>query len=125
LQKFNVLNVVGFFGQKVKSQQQQNKKSEHKYRCQNRESNPEPLAPQSGGLPLGHRFNRTYIYNRLQSSYNCFNAMGQNINKHSHICGAHFFNKVFFRNILICTDNYDVALNTGVNLGNVTDVVKT
>jgi len=42
-------------GQKVKTQQQQNKqKIKHKNPCWSRESNPGPLAPKVDALPLHH-----------------------------------------------------------------------
>ena len=40
---------------KVKTQEQQYKKSKHKNPCQSRDLNPGPLAPQSDALPLDHR----------------------------------------------------------------------
>jgi len=43
----------------------------------------ENLAPQSGVLPHGHRQHNIFFEVKL---FNCFNAMGQNINKHRQVC---------------------------------------
>jgi len=46
-----------FFGQKEKTQQQQNKKIKHKNLCRSRELNPVGLAPKADALPLHRRVN--------------------------------------------------------------------
>jgi len=38
--------------------------------------------------------------------FNCFDAMGRNVNKQSRICGPHIFNKCIFCNILTCMNNH-------------------
>jgi len=48
------------FIQKMKTQQQRNKKIKHKNPCRSREVNPGHLAPKGGALPLHHRVNCEY-----------------------------------------------------------------
>jgi len=66
---------------------------EHKNPCQSLNSNPGPLATQSGGLPLDYRDNLTY---RLKSNY--FLVMGRSINtvNQAKISANIFFYKSFF-----------------------------
>ena len=54
------------FLQKMKTQQQQNKKIKHENPCQSRELNPGHLALKADALPLHHRGNCEY---RWSSSY--------------------------------------------------------
>jgi len=85
--------------QQQQQQQQQNRKSNIKILARNGNQIRDRWPPQLDALPLDHRVNWEY---RLLSSYlNCFNAMGQNVKKHSRICDS-----FFFCNILICMDNY-------------------
>jgi len=37
--------------------------------------------------------------------FNCFDAMGRNVNKQSQICGKHIFNKFIFCYIFTCMNN--------------------
>jgi len=46
-----------FFGKKLKTQQQQNKKTKHKNPCRSWGLNPGSLAPKADALPLHHRVN--------------------------------------------------------------------
>jgi len=72
LQHFLTNNVI--LDKKVKTQQQQ--QSKHTNPCQNRESSPEPLAPQSNAIPLDLRVNLTL---RLKSSYLTISVSGLQI----------------------------------------------
>jgi len=79
------------FGQKkVKTQQQQNKQSNIK-RLQEPGIEPGTSCTQSGCVT-------TAPPSQLRISivvkpFNCFDAMGQNVNKQSQICGPDIFNK--------------------------------
>jgi len=60
-----------FWTKKSKTTTTTIQKMHHKSPCQSRESNPVPLAPHLGPLPLDHdSIERT-----------CFKAMGRNVNK--------------------------------------------
>jgi len=52
----NIVTNNVLFGQKVKTQQQQNQKS-NKNPCQSQALNPGPLAPKADALPLHHQVN--------------------------------------------------------------------
>jgi len=56
----NVVTNNVFFVQKVKTQQQQNKKTKHKNPSRSRKLNPGPLASKADTLPLHRRVNRKY-----------------------------------------------------------------
>jgi len=79
------------FGQKVKTQQQQNK-TKH----QTLEPLPEP-GIETGTSCTQSRCDTTAPRSQLRVSivvkpFNCFDAMGRNVIKHSRICGPHIFN---------------------------------
>jgi len=92
LQTFVINNV--FLNKKVKTQQQQNKKIKHKKPL------PEP------GIEHGTSCNQsgcvtTAPPSQLRGSivvkpFNCFDAMGRNVNKQSQICGPDILKNILF-----------------------------
>jgi len=113
LQTFVTNNVV--LDKKVKTQQQQNKKS-------NIKPLPEPgiepgtTCTQSGCVTTAPPSQlRVSIVVKLT---NCFDAMDRNVNKQSQICGPDIFNKFIFSVIsFACMDNYiwQFLIYTGVD----------
>jgi len=87
----NVVTNNVFLNEKVKTQQQQNKKSNRSQKL-----NPAPLVPKADALPQSQL--RVSIVVKL---FNCFDAMGRNVNKQSRICGPHIINKFIFSVILL------------------------
>ena len=88
---------------KVKAQQQPNKKPNIKP-LPEPEIEPGTFQIQSGCVtcaPPSHL--RVTIVAKL---FNCFDAMGLNVNKQSRISGHTFSAHSFFCNIFKCTDNY-------------------
>jgi len=91
-----------------------------KAHCQNLESNPVPLAPQSGTLPLDHRYIEDNWMKPLKSSYLTVSTswVETETNK-AKFAGHTLFNKVvFFCNILTCIDNFiwQFVILTGVEV---------
>jgi len=76
----------------------------HKNPCRRRESTWD-LLHQSGCVTSAPRSQiRVTIVIKL---FNCFDAMGRNVNKQSRIGGPHIFNKfIFFCRIISCMDNH-------------------
>ena len=81
---------VFLFDKKVKTWQQENRRDP----CQIRELNPGPLAPQSNAFTSGPP-SQVKVWNTVKL-FNCFNAIGHNVNKQSRICRPHIFNIHFF-----------------------------
>jgi len=79
------------FWTKSKNKTTTKQKIKHKNPCRSRELNPATLADKADALPLHHGVNWEY---RL--IFNCFNAMGQNVNKQRRICGHTFSTNTFF-----------------------------
>jgi len=83
-----------FYDKKVKTQQQQNTKLNKK----------NLVRAGNQTWELSHPSRMRYLWttesteciNCCKVFFNCFNAMGRNVNKLSRICGPHIFNKLFF-----------------------------
>jgi len=93
-----------FFDKKVKTQQQQNKKSNIKTLAGSGDWTRDLLHPKR------MRYQST---TELTDSINCsqaiylLDAMGRNVNKQSQICAPDIFNKcIFFCNSFTCKNNY-------------------
>jgi len=86
-----VIKIV-FLDKKVKTQQQQNKKS-------NIKPLPEPgVEPGTSCTQSGCVTNAPPSQLKVSivvKPFNCFDAMGRNLNKQSQICGPDIFNKYF------------------------------
>jgi len=90
------------FWQKIKSQHN---------RTQNQPCLPEPgIEPRTSRTTVGCVTSGTPSQQKVSmvvKLFNCFNAMVQNVNKHSKICGPHMFMKFIFSVIFFtCMDNY-------------------
>ena len=81
-----------FFDKTVNTQQQQQNKQ--KKPCRSRELNPGTLAPKADAKTTARPCQlRVSI---VVKPFNCFYAMGRNVNKQSQICGPDIFNKNIF-----------------------------
>jgi len=100
----NVMTNNVFLDKKVKTQQKQNKKS-NLNPLADPENEPGTSRTQSWCVTTAPPSQlRVTIVVKL---FNCFDALGRNVNKHSRICGPHHFNKfIFFCNIFACMENY-------------------
>jgi len=79
-----------FLDKIVKAQKQQNKKIKHNLNpCQGRELNMGPLAPKADALS---QLRVTIVVKQ----FNCFYAMGRNVNKHNQICRPHIIPQIHF-----------------------------
>jgi len=65
---------------------------EHLNPCHSRALNPGHLAHTADALPLRHPPSQLRVTIEVKL-FNCFDAMGRNVNKQSRICGPHIFNK--------------------------------
>ena len=82
------------FGQKSKITTTTKQKIKHKNPCRSRGLNPGPLAPKADGFTTAPPSQlRVSI---VDKPFNCFDAMGRNVNKQSQICGPDIFNKYIF-----------------------------
>jgi len=103
LQTFVTNNV--FLDKKVKTQQQQNKKSNIKTLARAGDWTQDLLHPKRMRYQVAPpSLLRVSIVVKL---FNCFDAMGRNVNKQSQICGPDIFNKFIFScNICACMKLY-------------------
>ena len=69
-----------------------NKKIKHKKPCRSRELNPETLAPKSDALFNSAPPSQMKVTIGVKQ-FNCFYAMGRNVNEQSRICGLYISNK--------------------------------
>jgi len=94
----NLVTTNVFFGQKVKTQQQQNKKSNIKTLA-GPGIKPGTSCTQSGCVTTAppSQLNVSIVY----QLFNCCDAMSRNVNKQSRICGPHIFNKFIFSLIFL------------------------
>jgi len=70
-------------------------RSKHKIISQSRESNPGPLAPQLDNSWISGSPSQLKVP-IVVKLFNCYHAIGRNVNKQSQFCGPHIFNKFIF-----------------------------
>ena len=95
------------FGQKSRNTTTTKQKIKHKNPCRSRGLNPGPLAPKCvTTAPLSQL--RVSI---VVKPFNCFDALGRNVNKQSQICGPDILNKFVFSLILYMHEQRYLAVS--------------
>ena len=92
-----------FLDKNVKTQQQQKQNIKHKNPYRSRELNPGPLAPNADELPLHHHKKISKLrVSIVVQLFNCFDAMGRNVNKQIQTWGHIFSTNLYLLLMFHC-----------------------